>query len=92
MSARIFEAVGFGAIATTSGGVAWALGFPDGEHPPWSEVVAATERIVCAVRVPVMADIEGGYGETPEQVARSVTEIIRTGVVGINLEVGSRAS
>ena len=92
MSARIFEAVGFGAIATTSGGVAWALGFPDGEHPPWSEVVAATERIVCAVRVPVTADIEGGYGETPEQVARSVTEIIRTGVVGINLEVGSRAS
>ena len=89
MSARIFEAAGFGAIATTSGGVAWALGFPDGEHPPWSEVVAATERIVRAVRVP--ADIEGGYGETSEQVARSVTEIIRTGVVGINLEVGNCA-
>ena len=89
MSARIFEATGFGAIATTSGGVAWALGFPDGEHAPWSEVVAATERIVRAVHVPVTADIEGGYGETPEQVATSVTEIIRTGVVGINLEDGT---
>jgi 2-methylisocitrate lyase-like PEP mutase family enzyme len=88
MSARIFEAAGFGAIATTSGGVAWALGFPDGEHAPWSEVVAATERIVRAVHLPVTADIEGGYGETPEQVATSVTEIIRTGVVGINLEDG----
>ena len=45
MSARLFEAAGFGAIATTSGGVAWALGFADGEHAPWSEVVEATARI-----------------------------------------------
>ena len=89
MSARQFEAAGFGAIATTSGGLAWALGFADGEKAPWSEVVAATERIVRAVRVPVTADIEGGYGETPDQVAKSVTEIIRTGVVGINLEDGT---
>jgi 2-methylisocitrate lyase-like PEP mutase family enzyme len=86
MSARVFEGAGFDAIATTSGGVAWALGFSDGEKAPWSEVVAATERIVRAVRVPVTADIEGGYGETPNQVASSVAEIIRTGVVGINLE------
>jgi len=86
MSARVFEAAGFDAIATTSGGVAWALGFSDGEKAPWSEVVAATERIVWMVRVPVTADIEGGYGETPNQVASRVAEIIRTGVVGINLE------
>jgi 2-methylisocitrate lyase-like PEP mutase family enzyme len=86
MSARQFEAAGFGAIATTSGGLAWALGYADGEKAPWREVVAATERVVRAVRVPVTADIEGGYGETPDQVAKSVTEIIGTGVVGINLE------
>lgn len=86
MSARVFEAAGFDAIATTSGGVAWALGFSDGEKAPWNEVVAATERIVRTVRVPVTADIEGGYGETPDQVASSAAEIIRTGVVGINLE------
>jgi 2-methylisocitrate lyase-like PEP mutase family enzyme len=53
LSARVFEAAGFEAIATTSGGVAWALGFPDGEKAPWDEVVAATNRIVRTVRVPV---------------------------------------
>jgi 2-methylisocitrate lyase-like PEP mutase family enzyme len=89
MSARIFEAAGFNAIGTTSGGVAWALGFPDGEKTPWHKVVAATERIVRTVRVPVTADIEAGYGETPDQVARSVSEIIRIGAVGINLEDGT---
>jgi 2-methylisocitrate lyase-like PEP mutase family enzyme len=86
LSARVFEAAGFEAIATTSGGVAWALGFPDGEKAPWDEVVAATNRIVRTVRVPVTADIEGGYGETPNDIASSVAEIIRAGVVGINLE------
>jgi 2-methylisocitrate lyase-like PEP mutase family enzyme len=92
MSARLFEAAGFGAIATTSGGLAWALGFADGEHAPWSEVVDATARIVRAVRVPVTADIEAGYGETPGQVAKSVADIIRTGVVGCNLEDGTARS
>src|SRR3954462_10300452 len=69
MSARQFEAAGFGAIATTSGGIAWALAHADGEKAPWPEVVAAHERVVRAVRVPVTADIEAGYGETPGQVA-----------------------
>src|SRR4029079_16458807 len=81
MSARLFEAAGFPAIATTSGGVAWALGFADGEKTPWREVVDATARVVRAVRVPVTADIEAGYGESPDGVARSVTEIIATGAV-----------
>jgi 2-methylisocitrate lyase-like PEP mutase family enzyme len=89
MSARQFEAAGFGAVATTSGGVAWSLGFPDGESAPWPEVVAATERIVRAVRVPVTADIEAGYGETPDQVGQRITEILQTGVVGFNLEDGT---
>jgi 2-methylisocitrate lyase-like PEP mutase family enzyme len=52
-------------------------------------VVAAHERVVRAVRVPVTADIEAGYGETPGQVANSITEILRTGVVGFNLEDGT---
>ena len=89
MSARIFEAAGFGAIGTTSGGLAWALGYPDGEEAPWNEVVAATRRIVRAVSVPVTADIEGGYGGTPDEVSRRVTDIIRAGAVGINLEDGT---
>ena len=89
MSARVFEAAGFDAIATTSGGVAWALGFADGEQAPWQEVVAATARITRCVRVPVTADIEGGYGESPGEVASKVTDIIRAGAVGINLEDGT---
>src|SRR5262244_2785208 len=76
MSARQFEAAGFGAVATTSGGLAWALGFPDGEKTPWKEVVAATRRIVQAVRVPVTADIEAGYGDTPEQIGQRIAEIL----------------
>ena len=88
LSARLFAAAGFEAMATTSGGVAWALGYPDGEATPWSEVVAATARIVRAAGIPVSADIEAGYGTTPHEVAAHVAEIIGTGVVGINLEDG----
>jgi 2-methylisocitrate lyase-like PEP mutase family enzyme len=89
MSARIFVAAGFEAIATTSGGVAWALGYADGEQTPWDEVVAATARIVRAAQVPVTADIEAGYGDTPDAVMKSVAEIIQAGAVGVNLEDGT---
>jgi 2-methylisocitrate lyase-like PEP mutase family enzyme len=91
ISARLVVAAGFPAIATTSGGVAWALGYADGEAAPWPEVVAATARIARAVRVPVTADIESGYGNNPEGVARSISDIIAAGVVGVNLEDGLRA-
>lgn len=89
MSARQFEAAGFGAVATTSGGLAWALGFPDGEKAPWQEVVEATRRIVRAVRVPVTADIEAGYGATAEQIGNRIAEILDTGAIGFNLEDGT---
>src|SRR6266481_8064273 len=84
MSARIFVAAGFDAIATTSGGVSWALGHADGEQAPWDEVVGATARIVRAVAVPVTADIEAGYGATPEAVGRSIGDIIAAGAIGAN--------
>jgi 2-methylisocitrate lyase-like PEP mutase family enzyme len=88
VSARIFEAEGFAAVATTSGGVSWAIGYPDGEAAPWDEVVEQTARIARAVAVPVTADIEAGFGATPEAVSRSIADIIRAGVVGVNLEDG----
>src|SRR5450432_3495504 len=75
-SARIIEAAGFAAIATTSGGVAWSLGYRDGEAAPWDEIVAATARIVRAVSLPVTADIEAGYATTSEALMRHVTDII----------------
>jgi 2-methylisocitrate lyase-like PEP mutase family enzyme len=88
LSARLFVAAGFTALATTSGGVAWALGYRDGEAAPWDEVVAATRRIVRCAQVAVTADIEAGYGRTPADVGAHVAEIIQTGVVGINIEDG----
>jgi 2-methylisocitrate lyase-like PEP mutase family enzyme len=92
ISARIVVGAGFQAIATTSGGVAWALGYADGEAAPWQEVVAATQRIARSVKVPVTADIETGYGDTPEAVACSIADIMRAGAVGVNLEDGLRTS
>src|SRR5439155_6480886 len=91
VSARIVAAAGFPAIATTSGGVAWALGYADGEAAPWDEVVAATARIARAVAVPVTADIESGYGATAEAVGPAIGEIIGAGAVGVNLEDGLRS-
>jgi 2-methylisocitrate lyase-like PEP mutase family enzyme len=92
ISARIVAAAGFPAIATTSGGVAWALGYPDGEATPWAEIVSATGRIARTVTVPVTADIEAGYGDTPEAVARSIADIIGAGAVGVNLEDGLKTN
>ena len=89
MSARIFADAGYPAIATTSGGVAWALGYADGEKMPWNAVVDATARIAAAVPVPVTADIEAGYGKTPDEVARHVVEIAQAGAAGVNLEDGA---
>jgi 2-methylisocitrate lyase-like PEP mutase family enzyme len=87
LSARVFAAAGYEGLATSSAGVAWALGYPDGEAASWADVVAATGRIVrVAARLPVTADIEGGYAETPEIVGRHVADIIGAGAVGINLE------
>src|ERR1700686_1247078 len=88
VTARIFEAEGFAAVATTSGGVSWALGYADGEAAPWDEVVEQTARIARAVVVPVTADIEAGFGATPEAVADSIADITRAGAVGVNLEDG----
>lgn len=86
VSARLFQEAGFRAVATTSGGLAWAIGYADGEGAPWKEVVAATQRIARVLTVPLSADIESGYGETPADVFRNVGEMIAAGVSGINIE------
>src|ERR1700740_832997 len=66
-SARIFEEAGFPAIATTSAGVANSLGYPDGQKIPRGEMLAVVRRIAEAVDVPVTADVEAGFGSTPEE-------------------------
>lgn len=87
-SARLFAQRGFAAIATTSAGVAWSLGYADGECAPLAEVLAAVARITRVVDVPVTADIETGYGATPTDVTATVRAVIAAGAVGINIEDG----
>jgi len=86
LSARLFEAAGFEAIATTSAGVAWSLGYQDGEQMPRGLMIETIGRIVRTVDVPVTADIEAGYGRTPSELAATVMAVIQAGAVGINLE------
>lgn len=85
-SARIIEQAGFPAIATTSAGVAWSLGHPDGERMSRATMLAAVARIAARVRVPVTADLEAGYGPRPEDAAATATGAIEAGAVGFNFE------
>ncbi|MDY0828757.1 isocitrate lyase/phosphoenolpyruvate mutase family protein [Microbacterium sp. BG28] len=88
-SARMMEAAGAPAIATTSAGVAWSLGRSDGGALTRAEAVGAVRRIVGAVSVPVSADIEGGYPDSFDGVARTIASVIDAGAAGINIEDGT---
>ena len=87
-SAVLAASLGFPALATTSAGVAWALGYPDGERMERREMLDAVERIAARVALPVSADMEGGYGETPDEVAETMRRTLAAGAVGVNLEDG----
>lgn len=86
ISARVFEEAGFGAIATTSAGIAFTLGYPDGQKISRIEMLQVVARIAGAVKVPVTADVEAGYGNRPEDTAQTARELIEAGAVGMNLE------
>lgn len=88
--ARMVEAAGFNAVATTSAGIAFSLGYPDGEKISRKEMLQVVTRIAAAVKVPVTADIEAGYGNRPEDSARTAHEVIAAGAVGMNLEDGTK--
>jgi len=85
-SARVLEELGYPAIATTSAGVAFALGYSDGQRISRDEMLDIVARIARAVLVPVTADMESGYGTTPAEMADTAKAIIRAGAVGLNLE------
>ncbi len=89
VSARVFEEAGFGAIATTSAGIAFTLGYPDGQKISRIEMLQVVARIARAVKVPVTADVEAGYGDRPEDAAQTTLEVIEVGAVGMNLEDGT---
>jgi 2-methylisocitrate lyase-like PEP mutase family enzyme len=86
-SARIIERAGAQALATTSAGVSWALGQSDGERIARDEMLDTVRRIVRAVRIPVTADVESGYGDgSPAAVAETVRALVAIGAAGMNLE------
>lgn len=89
-SARIFELAGFPAVGTTSAGIAASLGYPDREQISRGEMAKAVSRIAGAVKIPVNADVEAGYGPIPKAVQQTVAAVIEAGAAGINFEDGTR--
>jgi 2-methylisocitrate lyase-like PEP mutase family enzyme len=87
-SARLVEDAGATAIATTSAGVAWSLGRPDGNTLTRAEAMDAVARIAASVSVPVTVDVESGYADDADGVARTVDAVLEAGAVGINIEDG----
>jgi 2-methylisocitrate lyase-like PEP mutase family enzyme len=78
--------VGFSAIATTSAGIAFALGLPDGQRVSRDVMLDRVAQIVAAVPIAVTADLEAGYGRNPEDVALTVRGALNAGAVGCNIE------
>jgi 2-methylisocitrate lyase-like PEP mutase family enzyme len=85
-SARILEECGHAAIATSSAAVAYTLGYPDGQRISRGEMLEVVGRVARAVRIPVTADLEAGYGTTPKEMAETLKAAIEAGAIGMNLE------
>ncbi|HEX2142905.1 MAG TPA: isocitrate lyase/phosphoenolpyruvate mutase family protein [Glycomyces sp.] len=91
-SAAVIAAAGAPAVATSSAGVAWSLGRPDGDALDRDAAVEAIARIVRVVKVPVSADIESGFGATPKEVAETLAAVAEAGAVGVNIEDSTEES
>jgi 2-methylisocitrate lyase-like PEP mutase family enzyme len=81
--AKLVEAAGFDAVATSSGAVAESLGHRDGQDAPAAEMLAVAARIARAVALPVTVDAEAGYGLPPAELA---ARLLDAGIAGCNLE------
>lgn len=85
-SARIVAEAGAAALATSSWSVARARGRDDGEQTPIEDVIAFLGDLTSTTQLPVTADLESGYGDTPEAVGATVRRAIEAGAIGCNLE------
>jgi 2-methylisocitrate lyase-like PEP mutase family enzyme len=88
-SACLVEQAGYPALATTSSGIAFSLGYPDGEKISRDTMIDICGRIARRAKVPVSADIEAGYGPDPKDTAETVRLAIAAGIVGGNIEDGT---
>lgn len=84
-SARLLASLGFEALATTSAGFSYTLGRPEGRLSR-EEVLAHCRALVGATALPVSADLEKGFGDTPESAAETVRAAAATGLAGCSLE------
>jgi len=86
-SARILTALGFEALATTSAGFAFSIGRKDGaQNVSRDEMLANAKSIVEATDLPVSADMENGYGDSPDSCAEMIREAVNAGLVGGSIE------
>src|SRR6185503_11274363 len=84
-SARWLQGRGFRALATTSSGAAWSLGYADG-GVPLDDMLAHIRTLVEATDVPINADFLNGFADEPDGVAANVRKCIATGVAGLSIE------
>lgn len=87
-SARLVEACGAAAIATTSAGLAWSRGYRDGNALPPRVLASAVAEIARVLSVPLTVDVEGGYADDPPAVGETISAVVDAGAVGINIEDG----
>lgn len=87
-SAYIFEKQGFQAVATSSAGVAYALGYADGENIAFEDILFCVEQIIRRITIPLSVDFERGYATTIEKIKENARRFLQKGVVGFNIEDG----
>ncbi len=91
-SARLMQTLGAKAVATTSAGVAWSHGYPDGDALPLEALVSTVRTMRRVLTVPLSVDVEGGYSADPDHAAANVAAVVAAGAVGINIEDGAAPS
>ncbi|MBV7390524.1 isocitrate lyase/phosphoenolpyruvate mutase family protein [Enterococcus sp. ALS3] len=87
-SAVVFEKEGFQAVATSSAGVAYDLGYSDGEDISFEDLLEVVNKISNRIDVPLSVDFERGYGETKVVVKENAKKLVQAGAVGFNIEDG----
>ncbi|MCB0193811.1 MAG: isocitrate lyase/phosphoenolpyruvate mutase family protein [Anaerolineae bacterium] len=86
LGAQLLQHMGYPAAATASAAVAYSLGYDDGQKITLEAMLEAIRRVTTAVDIPVTADIEAGFAESPADVAENIRQVLRAGAVGINFE------
>lgn len=87
-SAYIFAQQGFKAVATSSAGIAYALGYPDGEDITFADLLYVVKKIADRLPIPVSVDFERGYAESIDALQANARELLLAGAVGFNIEDG----